>query len=70
VHVTEPCIRAAAVLTSHWLDRDMEAVVLLLAEVTTLDEALDLVTGMLLTRELAPEVITSIIRMPYGEEAS
>jgi hypothetical protein len=48
----------------------MEAVVLLLAEVTTLDEALDLVTGMLLTRELAPEVITSIIRMPYGEEAS
>lgn len=65
--IDEPCIRAAAVLTSHWLADDMEAVVLLLNEVESLDEAVDLVTGMLLTRKLSGEIITSIVRRPYGE---
>lgn len=58
--ITEPCIRTAAVLTSHWINRDMEAVVLLLSEVATVDEAVDLVTGMLLTRELSAEALHSI----------
>lgn len=68
--ITEPCIRAAAVLTSHWHAGDMEAVVLLLAEVASQQEAEDLVVGLLLTRDLSPETITSIIRTPYAEEAS
>lgn len=68
--IDEPCIRSAAVLTSHWLAGDMEAVVLLLDEVASLDEAVDLVAGMLLTRGLKPETISSIVRRPYGETAS
>jgi len=70
LNVSEPCIRAAAVLTSHWLANDIEAVVLLLNEVSTMEEAVDLVTGMLLTRKLPPETITAIVRSPFGEEAS
>lgn len=70
MHITDPGIRAAAVLTSHWLANDIEAVVLLLAEVGTLPEAVDLATGLLLTRDLPSETITAIVRAPYAEEAS
>lgn len=68
--IREPCIRQAAVLTSHWITGDMEAVILLLHEVATLDEAVDLATGLLLTRDCSPEILASIIREPFGEEAS
>lgn len=58
--ITEPCIVQAAVLTSHWNAGDYAAVALLLAEVTDRAEAVNLVAGMLVTRDLHPEVIASI----------
>ena len=60
MHITEPCIVQAAVLTSYWNAGDFTSVALLLAEVTDRAEAVNLVAGMLVTRDLMPEAITRI----------
>jgi hypothetical protein len=69
MYPSEPCIRTAAVLTSHWNAGNVEAVVLLLAGISSLEEAVDIITGMLITRKLDMEVITAIISQPLPGEA-
>lgn len=47
----EPAIGAAAALIVHWSRHDIEAVVLMLAEIRDKDEAEDIITALLLLRE-------------------
>ncbi len=47
----EPAIGMAAALIVHWSRQDIEAVVLMLAEIRDKDEAEDVITALLLLRE-------------------
>ncbi len=47
----EPSIATAAALTVHWGNRDIEAVVVLLAEVTSQQEAEDIIVALLGMRD-------------------
>lgn len=59
--VAEPAIRAAAVLTHHWTTRDIEAVILLLAEIRNRDELEDLILALLMVRSKSADEISRII---------
>jgi hypothetical protein len=59
--VGEPAIRQAAVLTAHWTARDIEAVIMLMADTMDADELKDLIIALLLVREMTPDEIRKII---------
>lgn len=62
--VGEPALRQAAVLITHWNRRDIEAVVMLLAELET-DEAHDMIVAMLMLRDKTDEEISQLmLRVP------
>lgn len=75
MHVTEPSIRLAAVLTSHWQARDIEAVILLLKELRREGECRcqdleDLATALLMMRDMPMDKITWIIRSTLPQETA
>jgi hypothetical protein len=61
VQPAEPSLRQAAVLTQHWTARDIEAVVLLMAEIKDKEEAEDLIVALLMLRGRSMDDIRKII---------
>jgi hypothetical protein len=59
--VAEPAIRQAAVITTHWIARDIEAVIMLMTDIKDRDEAEDLIIALLLLRDRTPDDIRKII---------
>jgi hypothetical protein len=60
--VDEPCLRTAAQLSLHWIRNDIEAVIYTLSEVDTLDEALDIITSLLLMRDREVPCLEDFLR--------
>jgi hypothetical protein len=64
--MTEPSMRTAALLTMYWQSRDIEAVVILLAELTERGCACrdleDLVTALLMMRDKPMEQVELVAR--------
>lgn len=58
--VEEPAIKLAAALTTHWERRDIEAVVLLLADLDK-EDAQDIIVALLLLREKSMEDIARML---------
>lgn len=62
----EPSVRLAALLTLHWQARDIEAVVLLLAELTEegcrCQDLEDLVTALLMMRDKPMDQVEKVAR--------
>jgi hypothetical protein len=54
-------IRRAAALAVHWDRKDIEAVVLMMTEISSQQEAEDLVTGLLMLRDRTPREIALIL---------
>lgn len=50
MHVPEPSIVTAAALSIHWERGDIEAVVLLMSEIKSQEEAEDIITALLILR--------------------
>jgi hypothetical protein len=61
MHTVEPALYRAAILLAHWQKADVEAVVLLLAEIITIDDLGDLVVGLLQLHGQPPEAVAKII---------
>lgn len=59
--VGEPALRRAAVLMTHWNRRDIEAVVLLVADLDELDEAHDMIVALLMLRDKTPDEINRLV---------
>ena len=51
MHVQEPAIAMAAALAVHWSRKDIEAAVMMIAEIGDKEEALDVITALLLLRD-------------------
>jgi hypothetical protein len=47
MHVQEPAVRQAAALVLHWVRKDIEAVVLLMADIAGKEEAEDIIIALL-----------------------
>lgn len=63
--VGEPALRQAAVLTTHWNRRDIEAVTLLVAELDDLDAAHDMIVALLVIKDKTPDEINRLVlRVP------
>lgn len=63
--VGESALRQAAVLTTHWNRRDIEAVVMLVAELEELDAAHDMIVALLMLRGKTPDEIHQLVlRVP------
>lgn len=61
----EPSIATAAALTVHWENRDIEAVVVLLAEITSQQDAEDVVVALLGMRDKPMKEVRKLL--PAGE---
>jgi hypothetical protein len=61
----EPALRQAAVLLTHWQNKDVEAVVLLVADMTRQD-AEDVITALLLLHGRPAEKIRELVRTPQA----
>ena len=59
--VGESALRQAAVLATHWSRRDIEAVVLLVAELEDLDAAHDMIIALLMLRDKTPDEINRLV---------
>ena len=63
MHVCDPPVRLAALLTSHWAARDIEAIVLLISEeIKSQGDAEDVLLALLTMRDKPMDEITRIIR--------
>jgi hypothetical protein len=60
--VSGPALRQAAVLATHWNRRDIEAVVLLVAELNDLDLAHDMIVALLMLRDKSQEEISTLVQ--------
>ena len=59
--VSEPALRQAAVLATHWSRRDIEAVVLLVAQLEDLDATHDMIVALLMLRDKTPDEIRRLV---------
>lgn len=66
----EPSLRRAAALLLHWGATDIEGVVICLSELTTLDEAMDVITMLLLLSGKSREELFQLIRRESLREAA
>jgi len=53
MHMQEPAVGVAAALILHWSRRDIEAAVLMIADIKDKEEALDVITALLILRDRA-----------------
>lgn len=63
----EEAVRHAAALTTHWLNHDIEAVILLLADLSLPDDAQDLIISLLLIRDRTPDQVRRMITRSIWE---
>lgn len=65
----EAAIRRAAALLLHWYRNDMQALVMSMSEIASLDEATDVITGLLLLQGRSPEMLADLILRTALKEA-
>lgn len=60
--MSEPAVRQAAAMAVHWDRGDIEAAVLMLAEISTKEEAEDLVVALLHLRGRSTEELLKLVQ--------
>lgn len=60
MHVQEPSVTMAAALMLHWESKDIEAVVVLLSEIGSQEEAEDIITALLMLRHRLDEELREL----------
>jgi hypothetical protein len=61
MHVQEPAITTAAALSLHWDSGDIEAVVILLADISGQEEAEDIITSLLVLRNKSADDLRKLL---------
>ena len=61
MHVHEPAIQTAAALIIHWSRLDVEAVVIMMADIADQEEAEDIITALLQLRDRDIEDVRKLV---------